>query len=359
MKDHRIRFSRRSAFALELHRRADRYFAGTGRTSDGGHAVVVKTAILFAWLIASLAVFLFGGGLVLALLCGVSAGLAMGGLGMCVQHDGGHGAFSANARVNRMAAAVLDLLGASSWIWRVKHGQLHHTYPNVEGADDDIDLGPWLRVAPGQPHRWYHRWQHVYAFALYGVFGLKWFVWDDFAQLARRRIGDHALARPRGREAWLFWGGKLAYAAWAIVLPIALHGWLAGLAFFLASQITMGVVLSVIFQLAHCVEEASIIDPDRTPGGVELDFARHQLDTTVDFGRGSRWLSWYCGGLNYQAVHHLFPRISHVHYPALSVEVERACAEFGVRYKVSSGVLASVRSHVRWMRRMGTGVGAT
>jgi linoleoyl-CoA desaturase len=353
MRDDRVRFARRSAFDVELRKRVDQYFSEQGKATDGGRALLVKTAILFGWLAVSLGAFLVVGGLGAAIVCGISAGLAMGGLGMSVQHDGGHGAYSANGRVNQLAAAVLDLLGASSWFWRVKHRQLHHTYPNIDGADDDIDLGPFLRMAPGQPRRAYHRFQQVYAFALYGVFGLKWFLWDDFAQFARQRIGSRPLARPRGGDAWLFWGGKLAYLTWAIVVPVAVHGWLAGLAFLLASQLTMGVVLSVIFQLAHCVEEASIIDPAQTPGGIELDYAAHQLDTTVDFGRDNRWLGWYCGGLNYQAVHHLFPRVSHVHYPALSLVLERACLDFGVLYKRSASLRESVRSHIRWLTRMG------
>lgn len=338
-----------------LKERVDEYFARTGQARDGGRTILVKSAVLLGTLAASWIAFLaLDGAWWATLVFGVVAGLTMGALGMAVQHDGGHGAFSSHGRWNRLSARVLDLMGASSFVWRVKHGHLHHTYPNIEGADDDIELAPLARLAPGQARKPHHRAQHLYMWFLYAFVGLKWYFIDDFVQLGRGRVGNHPLPKLRGSEAWVFWGGKVVYGTWAIAIPIAVTGWAAGLGFLLASQLTMGVVLSVVFQLAHCVEEADFVDPARIDGDViELDFAMHQLATTVDFSRDSRWLTWYVGGLNFQAVHHLFPRVSHIHYAALSQIVERTCAEFDVRYRVSSGLRASIGSHYRWLRRMG------
>lgn len=36
----------------------------------------------------------------------------------------------------------------------------------------------------------------------------------------------------------------------------------------------------------------------------------------------------------WQVVHHLFPAISHTHYPAIAPIVMQTCKEFGVPYKV-------------------------
>ena len=79
----------------------------------------------------------------------------------------------------------------------------------------------------------------------------------------------------------------------------------------------------------------------------------HQVETTVDFARGNPLVSWYLGGLNFQVEHHLFPRVSHLHYPALSRIVEKTCQEHGVRYRSQRSVGAALRSHVRWLKRMG------
>ena len=44
---------------------------------------------------------------------------------------------------------------------------------------------------------------------------------------------------------------------------------------------------------------------------------------------GSKVVSWFVGGLNYQIEHHLFPKVSHVHYPEISKIVMAKCKELG------------------------------
>ena len=356
VKDTRVRFNKNSAFWLELRRRVDAYFATADRPRDGGARMLSKTAIIFAWLIGSYIGLLALGGSWLAVVgFGISCGLATAGLGMAVQHDGGHLAYSSKRGINRAAASVLDLLGASSYVWRTKHGVVHHTYPNVEGADDDLDAGPFARLSPGQRHRGMHRFQHLYMWPLYGFLTAKWFLFDDFRDLARKRVGNHPLAAPRGIELVIFTLGKLAHLSWAIVVPILVLGLGKALVFYAALSAACGITLSVVFQLAHCVEEAEFIDPDAHGQPIVLGFAEHQLATTIDFARDSKWLSWYVGGLNFQAVHHLFPRVCHLHYPAIAKIVEQTAAEHGVRYAATPTLRAALRSHYRWLRRMGSG----
>ncbi|MCX4241913.1 fatty acid desaturase family protein [Paraliomyxa miuraensis] len=354
MRDARISFVPRSAFHRQLVARVDDHFERTGLPRDGGSAIVRKTLVLLATLGAGYFALLLGDlgwpGLVVAALV---AGIAVAGLGMAVMHDGSHGAYASSARGNLLAARVLDFLGCSSYVWKVKHVHVHHTYPNIEGADDDIALEPLARFAPGQPHHAAHRFQHLYMFFLYGFVIMKWWIIDDFKQLARGRIGRQPLAAPRGEEAAVFWSFKIIHGIWAVLIPGLVVGWLPTLAFYVISQYTAGLILSLVFQLAHSVEEAEFLDPEASDGKLELDFARLQLATTVDFAPRSRWLSWYVGGLNFQAIHHLFPRVSHVHYPALAPIVSQVCAEHGVEYKVRDSALSLLRSHYRWLRRMG------
>jgi linoleoyl-CoA desaturase len=354
MRDARISFVPRSEFHRELVARVDAYFDESGRRRDGGTAIIVKTLLMFGVLAAGYFAFLFGGlGPVGIVLAGVVAGLAIAGLGMAVMHDGSHGAYAATARGNRISARVLDFLGASSYVWRVKHVVVHHTYPNIEGADDDITLEPLARLAPSQPRYAAHRYQQLYMFFLYGFVIMKWWLIDDFKQVGRRKLGPHDMPAPRKDEAVVFWGFKLIHGIWALLIPGLVVGWLPALAFYFIAQYVAGIIISVVFQLAHCVEEADFVDPEASGGKLKLDFAVHQLATTVDFCPESRWVNWYLGGLNFQAIHHLFPRISHVHYLALAPIVQQTCAEFGVPYKVSPSMWALVGSHYRWLRRMG------
>ena len=78
-----------------------------------------------------------------------------------------------------------------------------------------------------------------------------------------------------------------------------------------------------------------------------------RVQTTVDFARGNRLLTWYVGGLNFQIEHHLFPHICHVHYPRIAEIVQGTCAEFGVRYTAHESFIGALASHWRWLRRMG------
>jgi len=86
---------------------------------------------------------------------------------------------------------------------------------------------------------------------------------------------------------------------------------------YLLMQFISGVVLTVVFQLAHTVEGTTHPLPNKDYT-IENNWAIHQLNTTVNFSRKNKLLSWYVGGLNFQVEHHLFPTICHVHYPEVS-----------------------------------------
>lgn len=355
----RPKFARGDDFHGELRRRVERYFRSTGRRPRDCPRMYLKTAAVFAWLGASYALLLavpVAWWLVVPLT--FSLGLAMAAVGFNVQHDGSHRAYSDRAWVNKLMARTLDLLGGSSYVWAWKHNAVHHTYTNVTGHDDDIDLG-WLgRLSPHQPRRHFHRLQHVYLWALYGLLPLKWVLYDDFRDVITGRVGGHRFARPRGWDLAIFLGGKASFFALAFAVPQLLHPAWAVLAAAFAASFVQGVVLAVIFQLAHCVEEASFPVPRDGTGRLASSWAVHQVETTVNFARGNRLLSWFVGGLNFQIEHHLFPRVCHVHYAALSRLVEATCREFGLRYPSHATLLAGVASHFRWLRRLGSAADA-
>ena len=139
----------------------------------------------------------------------------------------------------------------------------------------------------------------------------------------------------------------------ALALPLLVHPFWAVLLFGFTASLVQGVMLSVVFQLAHCVEEAAFPLPRQDTGRMETGWAAHQVETTVDFARRNRPLSWFIGGLNFQIEHHLFPRICHVHYPAIAPLVEETCREFGLKYAAHETFRAGMVSHFRWLCRMG------
>ena len=349
----RLKFEPDSGFHRQLKDEADVYFARTGLSPRDAPALYRKTAVIFAWFLSSYLFLMFGAATWWqAALAAVALGLSVSGIGFAIQHDANHHAYSKRRWVNNLLGFSLDVVGGSSYIWRYKHNVFHHTFPNLAGADDDIDLRPFARLAPTQPRRSLHRFQQYYLWVLYGFLAPKWHFVDDFKNLAQGRIGSHRLPRPRGAALVAFFGFKLFFLTWAFVVPMLIHPWWAVLAtYFLAAGVT-GASLAIVFQLAHCVDGADFPTPPEGPS-LGIPFAEHQVRTTVDFAPGSRFLTWYLGGLNYQVVHHLFPHVCHAHYPALAKMVSRVCEERGLRYRLEPKLSGALAAHCRWLQQMG------
>jgi linoleoyl-CoA desaturase len=349
----RVRFPRDDAFHADLKRRAAAHLERTGRTQWGGSAMRLKTAVILGWFAASYGLLLAFGALSPWLAVGLTVSLAFAtaGIGFSVMHDANHGAYSPSPSVNRVVGFALDLVGGSSYVWRFKHNVRHHTYANIDGMDADIDAAPFLRLAPSQPRRYLHRWQHVYAWLLYGVLALKWWLVDDVMDLVRGRIGRHPIPRPRGRELVAVVAGKAAFLGWALAIPVLVHRSAWAVALFVLGSFVLGVVLSTVFQLAHVVPDAAF--HDGAGGPMPTGWAEHQVRATVDFAPSSRLLGWYVGGLNFQVEHHLFPSVCHVHYPGLAAIVEQTCRDHGVPYRSRPTLRDAIGAHYRFLRTLG------
>lgn len=314
----------------------------------GARRHYAKAALIIAWLVASYAAMLVAGGTVGVIAAGISAGAALAALAFNVQHDGGHGAFAESRRLNRIAAGVLDFLGTSSFLWRWKHNLLHHSAPNVDGRDDDVDAMPVLRLHPSQDWRPWHRYQHLYCWAVYPFLTIRWALLSDLLEVRKGRIGDYEFPAMNKSTIWGFWISKIQFVGWALVVPVLAHGWL-GLVFFLVFELTGGFIAAVAFQLAHCVEEASHHSMDAT---VNMSWERLQLSSTVDF-RAHAVVSWFLGGLNHQTVHHLFPGIRHTLYPQIAEFVRCEAMRHGLPYFCAPSIRYQIRSHYRFLRRLG------
>lgn len=280
-------------------------------------------------------------------------GISVVSIGFNIMHDGGHGAVSRHRVVNRLMAHSVDIVGGSSYLWRWKHNVLHHHNANIAGHDNDIAAGPLARFTPHQRRYAHQRWQHWYVWLLYGLMAIKWQLFDDFRTLVRGRIGPHQIPRPRGADlAWLI-VGKLVFFTLAFVIPLWLHPVAIFAATYVLFAAVVGIMLSTVFQLAHCVEDAEFPLVAHDARTVESSWAVHQLATTVNFSRDNWLVTSLVGGLNYQIEHHLFPEISHCHYPDVARIVRETCAELGIRYREHASLWAGIGSHVRWLRRMG------
>jgi linoleoyl-CoA desaturase len=274
-------------------------------------------------------------------------------IGFNVMHDGAHGSFSKYRWVNQFAAFSLNFLGGNSFMWNMKHNVIHHAYTNVDGVDDDLDARPFLRLCETQKFHKLYRYQHLYFWVAYSLLYLYWVFVSDYKKYFLRRIGPVPLKKMHVSDHLSFWGFKLLHAFLFIALPIYRVGFVDWLVGFLVCCLVAGLVLSLVFQLAHTVEHTSFPVPDAATGKMEDEWAIHQLKTTANFATKNKLVSWLVGGLNFQIEHHLFPKISHIHYPAISKIIRQACQEYGIVYIEYKRVHHAVASHVAFLKQMG------
>jgi linoleoyl-CoA desaturase len=358
MPEPRIKFipTDRSAFYPTLKTRVEAYFKENGISRHANGAMKVKAAVLIGtYLLSFLCILLLQPTYPLALALWALMGIGLAGIGMSVMHDANHGAFSASERVNWWMGHTLNLCGGSTHNWKLQHNILHHTYTNITHVDEDIQDRLVLKFSPHTKARWYHRFQWLYATLFYGLLTLYWVLAKDLVQYVQFGANgtDNGRAGQRRRTLVRILLLKAIYFAMALGLPIALGiPWWQVLTGFLLMHMVAGMILTLVFQLAHSVEGTTHPLPD-ADGVVGNDWAIHQVQTTVNFSPGNKLLSWYVGGLNYQIEHHLFTRVAHVHYPALSPIVKRTAEEFGLEYRVNPTLLGALRSHYSLLHRVG------
>lgn len=349
-----LKFARDDGFLAEVRRRVDGYFKSTGKRERDCPRMYFKSAVILGGYALSYSLLVFVvQSIWLAVPLAILLALTTAMIGFCIQHDGNHRAYSNRPWINKLASLTLDMIGASSYLWRYQHVVIHHTGPNVSGYDIDIDLGIIARVAPAQKRRWFHRWQHCYLWFLYGLSAMRWHLYADVRDMIKGRMSNHEVPRPRGWDIVVFVGGKLLSFAMFVGIPMLFHAWWVVLLFYVLVFGVAGVVVSVTFQLAHCVDKADFPSSEIGTNRLAQSWAVHQVETTVNFARRSRLAAWFFGGLNFQIEHHLFPRICHIHYRRIASIVEQTCREFGVRYGEHNSLWAGLISHFRWLRQMG------
>ena len=341
-------------FHGELKKRISTYFQETGKSATGNFHLYFKAIVLVVGLIATyIHLVFFTPPTWLALIECVALAAFTSAIGFNVMHDGGHGSFSRYKWVNDLAALSLNFLGANIFMWKTKHNVIHHAYTNVDGLDDDIDAKPFLRLCDTQKFYKIHKYQHLYFWAAYSLLYLYWIFVTDYKKYFLKRVGSVPLKKMSRADHISFWSFKVLHLLLFIALPIYMLGfgpWGIG---FLVYGLFAGFILSIVFQLAHTVEHTQFPVPDKATGRLEDEWAIHQIKTTANFATENKLVSWYVGGLNFQVEHHLFPKISHVHYPAISKIIKQACQEYGVNYIEYPRVRYAVASHVAHLRQLG------
>jgi len=268
-------------------------------------------------------------------------------LGLNVMHEAAHGNLSKHSRVNRVFAFTFDLFGISSDLYAIKHTHFHHHYTNLHEFDGDINEAPLIRMSLEQERWGIHRYQAVYTPLLYSLITLTWPVFD-LVRMIRPRVGQKTFKRPTPSVQARITGMKILHYTLALVWPASRFGWSETLLLFLLFHVVLGVILALIFQVAH-VHEAGIV----RPGSPKADWHIHQMLTSADFSTSNPWVNLTFGGLNFQTIHHLFPNVSHRHFPAIQKRVIRLSMKHGVPYTRFDTFGGAVRAHFQLLQRLG------
>jgi linoleoyl-CoA desaturase len=343
-------------FFRTLNSRVNNYFKENNIQKTGNSKLYLKTLIMFA-------IFLTPYFLILTLnmpfwvylLMTIVIGIGMAGVGMNVMHDGNHGSYSNISWINKFMGGSIYILAGNVYNWQVQHNVLHHTYTNIPGHDEDLDAGRVIRFT--KDAKWYsfHRFQQYYSVFLYGLLTFNWAITTDFKQMKsylKRKLSYGEAKSPKILWTTLLITKTIYFSIW-LVLPMLIGiTWWKVLVGFFVMHYTAGLILSIVFQLAHVVKETTNPVPN-IEGEIENTWAIHQLFTTTNFAPKNWIINWYTGGLNHQIEHHIFPNISHVHYGKISKIVKETAIECNLPYYEYKTFRSAVIAHFKHLKELG------
>ena len=351
-------FSRQDSmkFFRTLNSRVNNYFKESNLKKSGNWKLHLKTIVMFTLFLAPYFLILT---LDISdwwkLLFTVIIGIGMAGVGMNVMHDGNHGSYSSKPWINKIMGGSIYILAGNVYNWQVQHNVLHHTYTNIHGHDEDLDAGRIIRFTKHASWHRFHKFQHYYSIFLYGLLTFNWAITSDFKQMKRylaRKLSYGEFSSPVKQWTVLVITKVIYFSIW-IVIPMILGivWWKVLLGFFVMHYVA-GLIVSVVFQLAHVVEDTVNPVPDEN-GEIENTWAIHQLYTTANFAPKNWLVNWYTGGLNHQIEHHIFPNISHIHYGKIAEIVKQTALEFNLPYHEFQTTREAVFSHFRHLKELG------
>tara|TARA_R110000851_G_scaffold157058_2_gene299768 strand:- start:57128 stop:58228 length:1101 start_codon:yes stop_codon:yes gene_type:complete len=354
-----IKFSRvdSAKFFRTLNKRVNSYFKENEIQRTGNWKIHVKAIVMFSLYLTPYFLLLTLDFPTWAqILFTIIMGVGMAGVGMNVMHDANHGSYSSKKWINKLMGGSMYILAGNVYNWQVQHNVLHHTYTNIHGHDEDMEAGRIIRFSKHAKWHRFHKFQQYYSVFLYGLLTFNWALTTDFKQTKRylsKKLSYGKLPKPITQWSLLIIT-KIIYMGVWIAIPILFFNiawWKILIGFFIMHYVA-GLILSIVFQLAHIVEDTDMPLPDKT-GNMKNTWAIHQLFTTVNFSTKNKLVNWFTGGLNHQVEHHIFPNISHVHYSKISEIVRETALEFNLPYNEYKTTRGAIIAHFKYLKQMG------
>jgi len=346
-----------SGFSRELSQRVDGYFRDRGISKRANLEMIFKAILGFAlWIGTYLWLMASGSSSLEVVAIFVLHGFAQLHMTFNIAHDANHGAYSKSKRVNRILGFVFDLVGVSSYMWRLLHNDSHHSFVNIRGADTTLVSGNIFRFSPHDKRRIYHRYQHLYAPFLYCLCTIDWVLTKDYRWLFfQKRFGNRRIIKHPIHELVFLFAGKAFYYTYTIVVPLVYlrAPWYSVILGFIVMHFFLGFTIALIFQPNHFIEDSRFPTADEG-GRISNNYIKHIFDTTADYARGNPFADWVLGGLNLHIIHHMFPGICHIHYRALTQIVKSTAEAHGLIYRESRTIAGAFLAHLKWMKILGS-----
>jgi len=373
-------YSFQTPFAVDVKRSVREFMKGRNWYATPGFwvrtAVILTLTALCEWQWATTG----------ALLWGALLGVLHMQIGLSIQHDASHGAISRRPWVNALFGYGIDVIGSSRWIWLQSHIMRHHTYTNQHGLDLDAGSAEPFLLFHSYPvasvaRKWFHRFQAWYMYLVLALYGISMvynplYIWrmqhNDTIPAATTAMAPDGFLhhyRPLTFLMRAFFVFRTAFLPW----------YLAGTPLWITIPLVptvTGICLTFVFVLSHNFEGSERV-PEKAckvtakaegaaeptakavetgvEGAEAVDWYRAQVETSATYGGTVAMI--LTGGLNLQIEHHLFPRMSSWHYPAIQPIVQECCARHGVRYAYYPTIFENIASTLRYMHKAGV-VGA-
>lgn len=274
--------------------------------------------------------------------CYGTAGLSLGMLWhqlVFTAHDAGHMGITHGYYFDSITAIVIaDFIGGLSMGWWKFNHNVHHIVTNSPEHDPDIEHMPLFAIS------------HRFMSSLKSSFYERVMTYDAMAKLLLRvqpytyypflSLGRFNLYRlswdylimgrgpQKGQAAWLRWleiVGHIFFWAWfgyGICYRTIPDNW-SRFVFVMVSHISSS-PLHLQIVLSHFAMSTADLGPQES-------FAQKMLRTTMDVDCPP-WLDWIHGGLQFQAIHHLYPRLPRHNLRAAQKLVQEFCNEVGIPY---------------------------
>ncbi|KZF21855.1 putative fatty acid desaturase [Xylona heveae TC161] len=254
-------------------------------------------------------------------------------------HDAGHMGITHDFQIDSVLGIIIaDFLGGLSIGWWKRNHNVHHIVTNSPEHDPDIEHLPFFAIS----HRFFNSLRSTFyeRTMTYDAFAKFFIRYQDFLYypiLTFGRFNLYALSweyllrglGPRkGIARWHRWleiAGQVFFWTWfgyGMLYKSIPDGWNRFVFLMISHMVTMPVHVQIT--LSHFAMSTADL-------GERESFPQKMLRTTMDVDC-PEWLDFFHGGLQFQAIHHLFPRIPRHNLRQTQKLVVEFCEEVGIPY---------------------------